>query len=113
MNAQDLEAALVASGERSVSALVAMLRLARGPAKMTELALAVGHTAAAASDMIDRLVRHGLVSRFDPLPTGRLVRRVRLTPEGDDRVRAMLNASFSGAVKAADQVNATNGGRRA
>ena len=92
MTPERLKAARRASGERSVSALCALLKLAQGPASMTALAQEMGHTTASATGIIDRLVRDELVSRCDGMPGDRRVRRVRLMPAGDDVVRSMLNA---------------------
>jgi DNA-binding MarR family transcriptional regulator len=55
--------------------------LSRSPAKASEVAEAIGITAAGATDLLDRLAARGLLRRVAD-PTDRRVVRIRLTPTG-------------------------------
>ena len=57
-----------------------------------ELAGQLKVSVASMSGLVDRLVEHGMVSRFED-PTDRRVRRLSVTPEGSATIRNLLSSS--------------------
>lgn len=73
----------------SMPQLGAMLRLHHGAGSVSALGEEMGVTSAAASQMLDRLVQQGLISRSEN-PSDRRVKRIVLTDKG----RQVLHKSF-------------------
>lgn len=96
MTALALATALAAAKERATSGIITLLVLHQQPAKMSDLAARMGHTTAAATGLIDRLEREGLVMRSHSREDRRTV-VVCLTQAGRDRARDLVNSIAGGA----------------